>query len=847
MTVLTRLTLRQIRAARGRFLLTVLGALLSAALLTAVLVGCHSVLRSLYAAVEAQNGAYHWCTQNLPAETAAGLLADAGLQCTGAVSCSNPLVTAGGVQLPLVRAAGRQLEMQNTRVVAGQLPGPGQALIPAALAEAAGLAPGDTLVYTGPDGTHAVPVSGIYGQSCLLAALPAQAAGAAPVYLQLDAAALPAGQEFTVYAAAQPLQRRAAGTAFFRAADAAAARLQQQGYGSWYNQALLSFSGEPWVRPYDQSALKVLLGGLRAFLLALIAAASALLVVNSFSISLAERRRTLGLLASAGATPRQKAGFLWRETALVALCGIPAGLAAGCLGVQLAFALVQPLVDRAAGWLGGQVVLRVFPNGALLAAAALLTAAVLVLAAWRPARQAAAVSAIDAIRQRGAVRVRRTRGREGALFGRLFGPAGVLAARLARRCHHRYRATVCSLTVVVTLFIAAAGATLYIERNFLATHDVIDYPAELYLTTDGTARPDARPVWQQLLAPQTPVEAVELREEIYWGSLYLRADQLTEAVRAEAAATDRGYAMQPTIRVLPDEEYAALAGAPGEPSGECLPVVVANRLLVDGDFGSYELDAQTALAPGDTLAWDFNAMPLTLAVQAVTDRPDYAGRGGTVCHMTLYTSRSAAQAVFDAWYAARGGDPAASCRRNFIFRYATADSAALLAELTAAVDAARAAGDTFYAYTVDNAGEALAYTSMLLVLRVLLGGFVALVALISAANIANTVSTGLALRGRELAMLQSVGMDPAALRRMVLLQSVFYAFRALGWGLPLGLACLWSEYRLLRRTWSFAFTLPWGAILLAAAGVFALTLLAALPALRTLRRRGLMDALRQEE
>ena len=53
MTVLTRLTLRQIRAARGRFLLTVLGALLSAALLTAVLVGCHSVLRSLYAAVEA--------------------------------------------------------------------------------------------------------------------------------------------------------------------------------------------------------------------------------------------------------------------------------------------------------------------------------------------------------------------------------------------------------------------------------------------------------------------------------------------------------------------------------------------------------------------------------------------------------------------------------------------------------------------------------------------------------------------------------------------------------------------------------------------------------------------------
>ena len=152
MTLLTRLALRQIRAARGRYLLTVLGTLLAAALLTAVLVGSHSVLRSLYGATAAQTGTYHWQTQGLPGETAARLLADVSLQRTGAVSQANPAVTVGGEKVPLVRVAGHQLEIQNTRLTDGGYPAPGQALLPDGLARRLGVAPGDTLRYTGPEG-----------------------------------------------------------------------------------------------------------------------------------------------------------------------------------------------------------------------------------------------------------------------------------------------------------------------------------------------------------------------------------------------------------------------------------------------------------------------------------------------------------------------------------------------------------------------------------------------------------------------------------------------------------------------------------------------------------------------
>ena len=248
-------------------------------------------------------------------------------------------------------------------------------------------------------------------------------------------------------------------------------------------------------------------------------------------------------------------------------------------------------------------------------------------------------------------------------------------------------------------------------------------------------------------------------------------------------------------------------------------MVLSNRQFIAGDFGRLDLNPQTTLTAGNTLAWSFNTMPLTLSVQAVTQRPEYAGQAGSAWQLTLYTSAGAAQAVFYRWYAERGGDPAASCRRNYTLAYETDAPAALLAELTDTVAAAGTEGGRLSAYPVNNAAEAAAYRSMLLVLRILAYGFVALIALLGTANIANTVSTGLTLRGRELAMLRSVGMEPADLRRMVLLQSLLYALQALAWGLPLAFVCLLAEYRLLRTAWAFSFTLPWAAILAVAAGL----------------------------
>lgn len=65
--------------------------------------------------------------------------------------------------------------------------------------------------------------------------------------------------------------------------------------------------------------------------------------------------------------------------------------------------------------------------------------------------------------------------------------------------------------------------------------------------------------------------------------------------------------------------------------------------------------------------------------------------------------------------------------------------------------------------------------------------FLILIALICAANIFNTISTNLVLRRRDFGILKSIGMTDAQLRKMVISECLQSGWKALLWGLPIGI------------------------------------------------------------
>lgn len=83
-------------------------------------------------------------------------------------------------------------------------------------------------------------------------------------------------------------------------------------------------------------------------------------------------------------------------------------------------------------------------------------------------------------------------------------------------------------------------------------------------------------------------------------------------------------------------------------------------------------------------------------------------------------------------------------------------------------------------YTVSDFVENMqTMNAFTIVMQVFIYGFIVLITLITTANIINTISTGIAMRKKEFAMLKSVGVTSKGFRKIISLESAFYGLKAL--------------------------------------------------------------------
>ena len=103
-----------------------------------------------------------------------------------------------------------------------------------------------------------------------------------------------------------------------------------------YNVDLLNFSGVM----ENNTTLKSI-GGFAAVILAVIVVASVVMIYDSFAVSYQERERYLGMLASVGATKRQKRASIYFEGFILGVIGIVIGTAAGFIGMLITFKSIE--------------------------------------------------------------------------------------------------------------------------------------------------------------------------------------------------------------------------------------------------------------------------------------------------------------------------------------------------------------------------------------------------------------------------------------------------------------------------------------------------------------------------
>lgn len=148
----------------------------------------------------------------------------------------------------------------------------------------------------------------------------------------------------------------------------------------------------------------------------------------------------------------------------------------------------------------------------------------------------------------------------------------------------------------------------------------------------------------------------------------------------------------------------------------------------------------------------------------------------------------------------------------------------------------------------ENVQESVERTNrIILAIKILLYGFIALVTFIGITSIFNTIVTSLALRKKEFAMLRSVGLSPKGFRKILFLESLFFVAKAY-------LAALLVSFLLiviLHSAFNFSMyiesvLIPWEAILIALLFSFLIVFITTMYATRKVRKENILESIREE-
>lgn len=607
-----------------------------------------------------------------------------------------------------------------------------------------------------------------------------------------------------------------------------------------YNYSLLRLYGVT-----DDDSLNRFMYSIAAILMGIILVGSVSLIYNAFAISVSERARYLGMLSSIGATKKQKRNSVFFEGFVIGAISIPIGILAGVLGIGVTFIFINSFLESALG-ISEKLKVVVTPWSIFVAVG--VSALTIFISAYIPARKASKISAIDAIRQTQDIKLTRKQVKTSKLIRNLFGFEAEIGLKNLKRNKRRYTATVFSLVISIVLFLSIAYFTNNLKRAYEMTQ--LDAKYDLYVSFPIDEEDTENREAADLIMKFDDVTEANLMLSNY---VYTVVDEETlgegflewlKEVEEYMAEPRNQYHV--TLYGLSEESlktYMEKAGIKADLSGNKPKAIVVNKnVYKDYETGQYvELEVFNGKV-GDTLTltteqWDEEGSEkITLGdveIAALTaELPLGISKENTPNMLNIIISEE------DYLKMVSNGESDYSSYPYYNLYLNSKDPAKTEKEIE---DLKLAEVYTFNYHQAIETDKQFA-----MMLSVFIYGFISLITAISVANIFNTISTSIALRKREFAMLKSVGMTPKSFNKMINFESVFYGMKALLYGLPISIGIMYLQYISFQESFVYSFQLPWTEIMIAVLSVFIIVGSAMLYSSAKIKKENIIEGLRQE-
>ncbi|MDD5864938.1 MAG: ABC transporter permease [bacterium] len=551
-------------------------------------------------------------------------------------------------------------------------------------------------------------------------------------------------------------------------------------------------------------------------------------IKNSFDISITEKIKQYGMLRSIGATKKQIKRNVYYEGLILGIIGIPLGIILGLIASYILIIVSNIFLKEMLNVNTGlKLVLSI--SWFSIVVAIILGIITIYLSSLRSARKASIVSPINSIRNSADIKIKSKKIKSPKVINKLFGIGGEISYKNFKRNKKKYRTTVISIVVSVAVFI---GLSYFINEAFNSVKmDIKTYDYNLSLSVSGESFSAEK---ENKFMDTTKLNNVEdyaiykynylklknpKYNEEYISLNKLDKDYLNEDVAIDIFSIgDHQYKKYLSDLNLDYDEYQDKA------------ILVSNKIELekyDEKTGKNKSIYVTRYdyKNGDVLSLynDYSKENIDIQIGSITDKKPF---GEEVTSVYLIVSDKMFKEIKNE-------------NKGFTIYYLSNNPDKLQDDIDEMLQ-----GEEYYLQNVNE--QAKMMNNLFTLVAIFLYGFIIVISLIGITNIFNTITTNMNLRKQEFAMLKSIGMTSKEFKKMIRLESVFIGAKSLLIGIPIGIGISYLIYYFMIKDSNLPFTLPILAIIISIIIVYLLITLLMKYSMNKINKENTIDTIRNE-
>ena len=595
-----------------------------------------------------------------------------------------------------------------------------------------------------------------------------------------------------------------------------------------------------------------MLFSLAVIIIVIIAISSIFVIRNSFAISITEKTKLYGMLASIGATSKQIRHNVLFEGFVLGIIGIPAGILLGVGVIALLVVILNALLEN---MLNGISFVYAVPWWVAVISA-VMSAVIILFSTLSSAFRASKIAPITAIRGNNDIKINKNKRKSykaPKFIKKLFGVGGEIAYKNLKRSKKKYRTTVISIIITVAMFISIST---FIEYGLKIAGDHFkDMPYNITVhANDKLSYEEYENIYKRIIADTDINSSIKACGNDY-GNIVGLTDYYTEdAKAAELPGGDLAYVFGVDNKSF--KEYVTALGYNYDD--------VKDKALITNDFKYYNSDnilikgkefdlpmnTVVKLYPNGTPSYteddikeiqktdpdfvynpdDYKSVDLVIYDTINKEVP------GSIVSSIMSTQIEGSVLVSEDYFKKLFGED-----NDYTTRVIVIDSADPVntVEYINNLDI-----ENLDVFNINEQKEQM--NAIVLIIAIFAYGFIIVISLIGITNVFNTINTNMRLRSKEFAMLKSIGMTKKEFNRMIRLESLFYGLKSLLIGVPLGLLGGYAIFKATGNTIMLDYSFPTMAVLISIVFVFFVVWLIMKISISKVNKQNIIETIRND-